>query len=239
LSNLGKKTLFKILGFFCLVLILPFPTGFYYLFRVVVFVGAIYAASEIRNLKSSNEETIYLLTIAIAFIYNPILMVFLYQKAIWIVTNILSGIVFFKVASLFQTEKKQVGYRNKKPIFSEQILEGQKISKRVKTRSKNINDYHYELKMNTNFSINSNYMEGEVVRLNRLHGIFAGEVLSWDTVLYVLRLKKVDIRLLKGDILVGEGSGSESSIIQIDPIEKKVNINTEETKVLLELLKYQ
>ena len=219
MSNQEKKTLFKILGFFCFVLILPFPTGFYYLSRAIVFAGAIYAASVIKDLKSSKGETIYLLMIAIAFIYNPILMVFLYQKAIWIVINIISALVFFNAASLFnnsQTGKIPTANRKTKPIVSRQ--KGINNS-RVKARSKSTNNYPYELKMDS-FPASQDYLKGEVVQLN---GIYVGEVLSWDSIFYVLRLENVDRKLLKGDYLLGERSNANFSIIAIDPIEKKVN----------------
>ena len=96
-----EKLILKALGFFSLVLILPFPTGFYYLSRVIVFIGAIYAFTQFKNLKSNTDEPIYYLLIAVAFIYNPIMMVFLYQKAIWIVVNICTALIFFNAASKF------------------------------------------------------------------------------------------------------------------------------------------
>ncbi|SVD72396.1 uncharacterized protein METZ01_LOCUS425250, partial [marine metagenome] len=96
-----EKSILKALGFFSLVLILPFPTGFYYLSRVIVFIGAIYAFTQFKNLKSNTDEPIYYLLIAVAFIYNPIMMVFLYERAIWIVVNICTALIFFNVASKF------------------------------------------------------------------------------------------------------------------------------------------
>ena len=77
---MNTKFILKALGVFSLVLILPFPTAFYFLFRVIVFAGAIYAAVQIKNLSSSRGDTIFFLMIAVAFIYNPIMMVFLYEK---------------------------------------------------------------------------------------------------------------------------------------------------------------
>jgi len=96
-----ERSILRALGFFSLILILPFPTGFYYLSRLIVFIGAIYAFTQYKNLKSNTDEPIYYLLIAVAFIYNPIIMVFLYQKAIWIVVNICTALIFFNAASKF------------------------------------------------------------------------------------------------------------------------------------------
>ena len=107
-----ERLIFKALGFFSLVLILPFPTGFYYFARLIVFIGAIYAFTQYKKLKSNTDDPIYYLLIAVAFIYNPIIMVFLYQKVIWIVVNICAAFIFFNVASKFNEVRFQESSRN-------------------------------------------------------------------------------------------------------------------------------
>ena len=99
--NPNSKFIFRCLGVFSFVLILPFPTEFYFFARVVVFSGAIYAAIQVQKLPSSKGDPVFFFLCAIAFIFNPIIMIFLYSKAIWAILNILAAYTFFKTASLF------------------------------------------------------------------------------------------------------------------------------------------
>jgi len=98
--NTSSKFILRCLSVFSVILILPFPTEFYYFARVIVFLGAIYAAIKIKSLNYTQGESLFFLLCVIAFIFNPIIMIFLYSKALWSVLNILAAFAFFKAASL-------------------------------------------------------------------------------------------------------------------------------------------
>jgi len=111
-----------------LLLILPFPTEFYFFSRFIVFIGAIYAAIEVKKLNSSKGEPLFFFLCVIAFIFNPIIMIFLYSKALWAVLNILAAYAFFKAASLIdnmQMEKLSAQTNNTSEV-EEKITSGRR-----------------------------------------------------------------------------------------------------------------
>ena len=72
--------------------ILPMPIGYYTLLRLVVCGCAIYYA---YNLSQNEDKTFMLIFGFIAILYNPILPVYLYEKSIWIILNIVTAVLFF------------------------------------------------------------------------------------------------------------------------------------------------
>ena len=126
--NSNSKFIFRCLSIFSLLLILPFPTEFYFFARVIVFIGAIYAAIEVKKLNSSKGESVFFFLCVIAFIFNPIIMIFLYSKALWAVLNILAAYAFFKAASLIdnmQMEKLSAQTNNTSEV-EEKITSGRR-----------------------------------------------------------------------------------------------------------------
>ena len=73
--------------------ILPLPIGYYTLSRLVVCASAIYFA---YNFYKKNNQTNLLIFGFIAVLYNPIIPVYLYEKIIWIVVNIITIYLFYK-----------------------------------------------------------------------------------------------------------------------------------------------
>ena len=79
--------------------ILPMPIGYYTLLRLVVCCSAIYYA---YNFKQNGDIVSMLIFIFIAILYNPIFPVYLYEKWLWIVVNIITAILFFIKRAILQ-----------------------------------------------------------------------------------------------------------------------------------------
>jgi hypothetical protein len=73
--------------------ILPMPIGYYTLSRLVVCAAALYFTISFYKKKDSTNLWIFGF---IAILYNPIIPVYLYEKAIWIVVNLITIFLFFK-----------------------------------------------------------------------------------------------------------------------------------------------
>ena len=74
--------------------LISFPYGFYIFLRLIVTITAAYIIFDTyKNFKGINE-TIIIFSI-IAILYNPIIPIHLYEKEIWMIVNIITGIVFF------------------------------------------------------------------------------------------------------------------------------------------------
>ena len=75
-----------------LIGILPLPIGYYTLSRLVVCASAIYFAHNFYKKKDNTNLWIFGF---IAVLYNPIIPVYLYEKIIWIVVNLITAYLFY------------------------------------------------------------------------------------------------------------------------------------------------
>ena len=73
--------------------ILPLPIGYYTLSRLVVSASALYFVY--NHYKQNNNTNIWIFSF-IAVLYNPIIPIYLYEKLIWIIINIITILVFYK-----------------------------------------------------------------------------------------------------------------------------------------------
>ena len=73
--------------------ILPLPIGYYTLSRLVVCASASYFAYNFY--KKKNQTKLWIFGF-IAVLYNPIIPVYLYEKIIWIVVNLITIFAFYK-----------------------------------------------------------------------------------------------------------------------------------------------
>lgn len=73
--------------------ILPMPIGYYTLSRLVVCAAALYFATSFYKKKDNTNLWIFGF---IAILYNPIIPVYLYEKAIWIIVNLITIFLFYK-----------------------------------------------------------------------------------------------------------------------------------------------
>lgn len=73
--------------------ILPMPIGYYTLSRLVVCAAALYFAHNFYKKKDNTNLWIFGF---ITVLYNPIIPVYLYEKAIWIVINLITIFLFYK-----------------------------------------------------------------------------------------------------------------------------------------------
>ena len=71
---------------------LPMPYGFYNLSRIVVCGCSLYYAYQFFQNKDNTFVWIFGF---LAVLYNPIIPVYLYEKEIWMVVNIITAIIFF------------------------------------------------------------------------------------------------------------------------------------------------
>ena len=69
----------------------PMPYGYYFLSRIVVCVCAIFFASQLYKAREHNSVYIFG---GIAILYNPLFPIHLGDKSMWIVVNIITGILF-------------------------------------------------------------------------------------------------------------------------------------------------
>ncbi len=108
-----KKDFYSNLGIGCAILlliaVLPLDSFFYKLLRIVVFLGAILIGSQ------SVKNPFVLLSFAlIAYLFNPIAPVYLFQKLIWIPVDVICALLF--LANTFQIKKSKpfIPYTRKK-----------------------------------------------------------------------------------------------------------------------------
>ena len=73
--------------------IFPLPLGYYTLSRLVVCASGLYFA--LNYYKKKNQTNLWIFGF-IAVLYNPIIPVYLYEKAIWIIVNIITIYLFYK-----------------------------------------------------------------------------------------------------------------------------------------------
>ena len=92
MMNIGKSIFWITPIVIMAIGFLPMPYGYYNLSRLVVCVCAIYFAYQLFQ---KEEKTFVWVFGFLAVLYNPIIPVYLYDKEIWMVVNIITGIVFF------------------------------------------------------------------------------------------------------------------------------------------------
>ena len=73
--------------------VLPLPIGYYNLSRLVVCACALYFANTFYRNKDNTNLWIFGF---IAVLYNPILPIYLYEKFIWIIVNLITIFLFYK-----------------------------------------------------------------------------------------------------------------------------------------------
>ena len=73
--------------------ILPWPYGFYMLLKIAIMIIAIYYTWVINKLRIKKDAKFWIL-IAIAILYNPIIPIHLYSRALWVFVDIAAAIFF-------------------------------------------------------------------------------------------------------------------------------------------------
>tara|TARA_Y100000816_G_scaffold61366_1_gene40501 strand:- start:124 stop:369 length:246 start_codon:yes stop_codon:yes gene_type:complete len=77
----------KVVSIMLFIAVLPLGSGYYDLLRIVVSVAA--AVSIFRG---------SLIFIPILILFNPIIPVYIYDKAVWAIIDIVSGLVFWNLS---------------------------------------------------------------------------------------------------------------------------------------------
>lgn len=96
-----------------LIAVFPLPDIYYKFLRVFIFLGAIIISS-----KAHKTKFILFSFALIAYLFNPIVPIYLFQKSIWLPVDILSALLFAMHAFYSRTSKTYIPYsnnKNKKP----------------------------------------------------------------------------------------------------------------------------
>jgi len=89
-----EKDIFWIAPIVVLVIALfPLPIGYYTLSRLVVSACALYYAVQFHKINNTTYTWIYGF---IVVLYNPIIPIYLYEKFIWIIVNLITIYIFYK-----------------------------------------------------------------------------------------------------------------------------------------------
>ena len=92
MMNIGKSIFWITPIVIMAIGFLPMPYGYYNLSRLVVCGCAIYFAYQLFQ---KEEKTFVWVFGFLAVLYNPIIPIYLYDKEIWMVINVITGILFF------------------------------------------------------------------------------------------------------------------------------------------------
>ena len=89
-----EKDIFWIAPIIVLVIALfPLPIGYYTLSRLVVSACALYYAIQFHKINNTTYTWIYGFLVVL---YNPIIPIYLYEKFIWVVVNLITIYIFYK-----------------------------------------------------------------------------------------------------------------------------------------------
>ena len=83
-----------------LIAVFPWPIGFYTFTRIVICGCAAYAAFYLFTRKAN----LWLLGAGLAVLYNPIIPIYLYSKALWAIINVGTAAFFFWVLTRADNE---------------------------------------------------------------------------------------------------------------------------------------
>ena len=79
--------------------LLPMPSGFYFLVRIVVSASCIYFLIKYMEVKN---ETMILIFVILTIIYNPFIPVYLYNKGLWFVINLFTIAVIYNSKDILE-----------------------------------------------------------------------------------------------------------------------------------------
>jgi len=83
--------------------VLPMPYGYYNILRIVVCISAVFMA--VRAMKSEKGQLVPWLFGGLALLYNPVLPVHLNEKAIWMMVNAVTAVLFIAFRDLSNDEE--------------------------------------------------------------------------------------------------------------------------------------
>ena len=107
-NNLQQKDIFWLAPIVVLAIaILPMPSGYYTLSRIVVCGCSAYFAYQFFVVSNIPKTLIFAFFL---ILYNPIIPIYLYDKNIWIVINIITIVIFYLNKKSFEIfDKKTTG----------------------------------------------------------------------------------------------------------------------------------
>ena len=84
-----NKNLYYAGAIISLLAVLPFPTGFYFVTRIVLCFILLYIIYE--SYKDRSKFWVFLAPLVL--LYNPIIPVYLHSKVLWVVINIITAVM--------------------------------------------------------------------------------------------------------------------------------------------------
>lgn len=110
LTNAGIKVIAIICASLLFIAIFNLPQEYYKVLRVVIFMGTL-----LLLIEKFNNVQLLLVFLLIAFLFNPIIPVYLQQKSLWIPIDIICGLIFLLEAFYFTNKKVNKKFKpNKK-----------------------------------------------------------------------------------------------------------------------------
>lgn len=97
------KSLFILCSTCCFLAILKLPIEYYTFLRIIVSIGAVVAIYQL--IKHKKYEWIIAFT-AILIFFNPVFLIYLHRKSIWLPFDIAAGLLFLLL--IFLKEKKLI-----------------------------------------------------------------------------------------------------------------------------------
>ena len=112
-----KKDFYSYLSVACAILLLmaifPFDSFYYKFLRVFIFIGALVLIFQ------SYKAPFRLLSFTlVAYLFNPIIPVYLFQKLIWLPVDIICGLLFLSSIIQLKKSKPFIPYTKKKSTKS-------------------------------------------------------------------------------------------------------------------------
>ena len=98
-----NKNLYYAGAIISLLAVLPFPTGFYFVTRIVLCFILLYIIYE--SYKDRSKFWVFLAPLVL--LYNPIIPVYLHSKVLWVVINIITAVMIMIAFFLKQDEEKK------------------------------------------------------------------------------------------------------------------------------------
>tara|TARA_R110000744_G_scaffold12647_4_gene37495 strand:- start:5893 stop:6267 length:375 start_codon:yes stop_codon:yes gene_type:complete len=117
MNYIFKKDFYSYLSVACAILLLmaifPFDSFYYKFLRVFIFIGALVLIFQ------SYKAPFRLLSFTlVAYLFNPIIPVYLFQKLIWLPVDIICGLLFLSSIIQLKKSKPFIPYTKKKSTKS-------------------------------------------------------------------------------------------------------------------------
>ena len=88
----------------CFIGIFRLPIEYYTFLRILISIGALLV---LYNTLSSKQHYFSIIFLVIFILFNPVFLIYLYRKNIWIPIDIITGILFLLISFIERKEQKK------------------------------------------------------------------------------------------------------------------------------------